>query len=224
MKSSVTLNLLLVLILAVLIGAHWLVLPDPSRRNYEFLPDMVDSLAHDAQAPAPLIAGATLDLRPPTGSIARGYLPLEYPATPEGERLAGEELVNPIPDDDADALARGAAVYSTFCSVCHGGGGRGDGTATRRGVPPPPSLLAEKALRMSDGGMYHVISLGRGNMASYASQVERKDRWKAIRYIRTLQEAEEARKASEAQEIIEAQQETIEAQATPDSGEALEKP
>ena len=28
----------------IAIGLHWLVLPDPSRRNWEFLPEMVESV------------------------------------------------------------------------------------------------------------------------------------------------------------------------------------
>jgi len=42
---------------------------------------------------------------------------------------------------------------------------------------------------MREGQMYHVISLGQGNMASYASQVTRDDRWRAILHIRRLQAA-----------------------------------
>jgi hypothetical protein len=41
---------------------------------------------------------------------------------------------------------------------------------------------------MPDGQMYHLLTLGQKNMASYASQVERADRWKVIRHIRALQE------------------------------------
>ena len=189
MRGGVVLHLLLVLLLAGLIGLHWLVLPDHSRRNYEFLPDMVESVAHDSQTAVPALSdGSPIDLRPPEGSVARGYLPLEYPATPEGARRAGEELRNPFRSDDPDAVARGEFVFNTFCSVCHGGGGQGNGPVTRKGVPPPPPLLAENAVGMRDGRMYHVISQGQGNMAPYAAQVERMDRWRVILYIRSLQE------------------------------------
>ena len=188
MRGGVAINLLLLVVLAGLIAMHWFVLPDPSRRNYEFLPDMVESVPRDAQAPVPALAdGSTLDLRPPEGAIARGYPPLEYGATPEEALRAGEELRNPIQVDDADAVARGAFIFSSFCSVCHGPTGQGDGAATRRGVPPPPSLLLDHARQMRDGQMFHLISLGQGNMASYASQVERQDRWKAILHVRALQ-------------------------------------
>jgi mono/diheme cytochrome c family protein len=197
--SGTVRNLLLVLVLAGLIALHWAVLPDASQRNYEFLPDMVESVPRDAQAPVPALAdGQALDLRPPDGSIARGYLPLGYAATPEEALRAGAELHSPFAADDVDALTRGEFIYTNFCTVCHGPSGAGDGPVTRRGVPPPPSLLMPHALEMRDGQMFHVISMGQGNMAAYASQVERLDRWKAIRYVRSLQAAPPADMAAAA--------------------------
>ncbi|HNA07430.1 MAG TPA: cytochrome c, partial [Leptospiraceae bacterium] len=41
----------------------------------------------------------------------------------------------------------------------------------------------------------HIITMGRGLMASYAAQIEPDDRWKIILYIRKLQEAEQKAKA-----------------------------
>ena len=85
------------------------VFPDPTRRNYEFFPNMVESVAHDSQTPPlELDDGIIIDRRVPSGSVARGYLPLPFPATPEGALLAGQALQNPIPDDDGEALTRGA--------------------------------------------------------------------------------------------------------------------
>ena len=183
-------NFALLVVMGCLVALHWVILPDPSRRNFEFLPDMMFSLARDAQTPVTVAAaGVPLDLRPPQGTIARGYMPLTYPATPEGALQAGEELHNPFAADDVDAVTRGEEVFNTFCSVCHGVAGQGDGTVAKRGVPPPPSLLLEHALNMAEGQMYHVISLGQGNMASYASQVTRDDRWRAIIHVRRLQAA-----------------------------------
>lgn len=89
---------------------------------------------------------------------------------------------------------RGAYLFANFCQTCHGATGAGDGPVTKRGMPPPPSLLAEKALQMKDGQMFHVQTYGQGNMASYASQVSAEDRWLAIMHIRTLQEPAVARK------------------------------
>ena len=106
-------------------------------------------------------------------------------------------------------MARGARVYATFCVPCHGVSGKGDGLVALRGFPPPASLMAEKAVNMEDGQMFHVLSFGQGNMASYAAQIPREDRWKVILYVRSLQEqstqetvtVEESPAASAAAEI-----------------------
>lgn len=45
---------------------------------------------------------------------------------------------------------------------------------------------------MKDGQMFHVVTYGFGNMPSYAVQVSREDRWKAILHIRDLQRKEAA--------------------------------
>jgi mono/diheme cytochrome c family protein len=183
-------NLVLAAILLVLVAAHWALPSDPTQRNFHYFPNMVDSLAHEAQAPVPDVAETfVIDLRAPEGSVARGNLPDLFEATPEDALRAGVELMSPIPGDDVDAVARGAFIFATFCSTCHGAAGMGDGPATSRGVPPPPSLFAERAMNMADGQMYHVVTHGQGNMASYASQVEREDRWKVVSYIRQMQGA-----------------------------------
>ncbi len=190
MSGGRVLVVVLALILASLMGLHWLILPDHDRRNYEFLPDMVESVARDAQSPSLVLDDGTIvDRRVPPGSVARGYLPLSFQATPEGALLAGQTLKNPVAVDDVEAIARGAFVFNTFCVVCHGPAGLGDGPVTKRGVPPPPSLMLDNAANMTDGQMYHVITLGQKNMSSYASQVSQEDRWKVIRFIRTLQES-----------------------------------
>ncbi len=190
MSGSRIVVVALALCLVTLIAVQWLILPDPNRRNYEFFPNMVESVARDAQNSALVLDdGTVVDRRVPPGSVARGYLPLSFPATPEGALLAGQTLTNPIAADDWEAIARGAFVFDTFCAVCHGPKGLGDGPVTKRGVPPPPSFMLDNAVDMADGQMYHVITLGQKNMASYASQVSRGDRWKVIRFIRKLQEA-----------------------------------
>ncbi len=190
MRASVRLNLVLFVVLAVLVAAHWAMPSDPTQRNFHFFPNMVDSLAHEAQAPAPVLAsGFQLDLQPPAGSVARGYLPLLYEATPEDALRAGAELQSPNAADDAAAVERGRFVFATFCATCHGPAGEGDGPVTRRGVPPPPSLLLPHALELADGQLYHISTFGQGNMAGYASQVGRDDRWHAVSFIRTLQAA-----------------------------------
>ena len=63
------------------------------------------------------------------------------------------------------------------------------GPVTQRGVPPPPSLLAPHAVQIKDGQLFHILTYGQNNMASYASQLSRDDRWNVIVYVRSLQAA-----------------------------------
>jgi mono/diheme cytochrome c family protein len=96
-------------------------------------------------------------------------------------------LENPLAPDDAAALKRGREIYTTMCVVCHDAGGNGQGLVVQRGMLPPPSLHGARAKGIQDGEMFHILSFGQGNMASFAAQIEPDDRWKVIRYVRELQ-------------------------------------
>jgi mono/diheme cytochrome c family protein len=173
--------------LLIVVVLSWGLGDDRSRPNDEMMPEMVHSVPYDSYAPNPIFAdGATLQ-RPESGTIARGQMPLHYRATPEDAVRAGEELTNPIPADDARARQRGPVLFSQYCQVCHGPAGQGDGPVAKRGIPPPPPLTADKARLMKDGQMFHVLSYGQGNMASYAAQLSREDRWHLILHVRELQ-------------------------------------
>jgi mono/diheme cytochrome c family protein len=187
------------------IGGHLALPDDPSKRAMVFAPEMMDSGAYEAQDPNPNFSdGKTLQALP-EGTIARGHLPFVrgdglLDGTTEWEKLSEDQRAgwNALgaeqpweslkPGDKARILQRGAYVFQTFCQPCHGAGGTGDGVVVKRGGPPPKSFLAPDIRALSDGQMFRSITYGKGNMAPYASQVEREDRWKAIRYIRSLQQ------------------------------------
>ncbi len=192
------LNWMLLIVLVALAGLTLAMERDSSKPNFEIMPDMAHSVPYDSFAPNPnFYDGKTL--QPPIpGTIARGEQPLYYNATPEDAIRAGEELHNPCSATDEAALARGAKVFAVYCAPCHGGAGRGDGLVAQRGFPPPPSFHADRALTMKDGQMFHVVTYGFGNMPSYAAQVSREDRWKAILHIRDLQRKEAAAAQSQA--------------------------
>ena len=50
----------------------------------------------------------------------------------------------------ADTLAQGHALYSTFCFVCHGEHGKGDGPLIPR-IPNPPAVLVASRARHGSG-------------------------------------------------------------------------
>jgi mono/diheme cytochrome c family protein len=185
--GRVVLNGFLCLAVIVSVGASWIFSSDPTRPNFEFLPQMAHSARYNAFAPNPNFADGSTLQRPEPGTIARGSLPLRYAATPQDALRAGEELKSPLDPSNVRARERGAFVFANFCAVCHGAGATGNGTVAQRGYPPPPSLLVEHALKMKDGQIFHVLTYGQNNMPSYASQLSREDRWNVIVYARTMQ-------------------------------------
>lgn len=187
MTGRLVLNGVLAMVLAVIVTAGWLLRANSARPNFEFMPDMAHSARYNAYSANPVLAtGETLQA-PAPGSIPRGDPPLHYAATPQDALRAGEELVNPVPLNSANARQRGATVFANFCAECHGADGRGMGPVAQRGFPPPPSLFAPRALGLKDGQMFHILTYGQNNMPSYAGQISRQDRWNVIVYLRSLQ-------------------------------------
>jgi mono/diheme cytochrome c family protein len=183
----VKLNLFLGFALTLAVAGGFLVRTQPARPNWEFFPDMVRTASYEAySANTNFPDGKTLQ-EPPPNTIARGYEGVDYQATDVDAKRAGEELSNPFDFEDLAAFTRGAFVYRNWCLPCHGATGRGDGQVAMRGFPAPPPLNNAKTLNMRDGQMFHILTYGQKNMPSYASQVSRDDRWKAILYVRSLQ-------------------------------------
>lgn len=186
MPGRAVLNLFLLAALAFTVALNYAFRPDPSRPNLEYFPDMAHSPRYNAYSPNPNFADGKTLREPPAGAIARGWMPLHYAATPQDALRAGQELVSPVASDER-VLERGRKVWADFCQTCHGPAGLGDGPVVQRGYPAPPSLLAEKALKMKDGQMFHILTYGQNNMPPYAAQVSREDRWAVIAYVRSLQ-------------------------------------
>jgi mono/diheme cytochrome c family protein len=182
------LNLVLGAGLALLLGLNWWSRPDPGMPGLEFAPQMAHSARYAAFAQNPNFPDGQTLRAPEPDTIARGQSPLHYAPTPADAVRAGLELQNPISSADSAALARGATLFAGFCGPCHGATAHGDGVVVRRGFPPPPSLLETHAIGLRDGQMFHILTYGQGNMASYASQLARDDRWKVVVNIRSLQQ------------------------------------
>ncbi len=153
------------------------------RRAYEYMPDMARDPAYKAFAPnAATRDGLTLQ-HPVAGTIPRGYHPFHYgPGEQEAER-AGLELKDPY-HPTARNLEEGKALFETYCAVCHGAQGRGDGPISSK-IPPPPSYRSDRLMQFAPGHIFHVITLGSGKMPSYAAQLSTDERWKIVTYVYT---------------------------------------
>lgn len=143
--------------------------------NAIYMPDMVYSPAFKAQKEGGM-------RMPVKGTIPQDFQP--YPYGKDGE-AAGLKLKNPLKPTQA-ILKRGQHIFNTYCIVCHGPAGEGDGSIIPK-FPRPPSLQSEKVSKWPDGRIYHVITAGQNLMPSYASQISSGDRWAVIHYVRALQ-------------------------------------
>jgi mono/diheme cytochrome c family protein len=157
--------------------------------GWDYFPDMFYSTAYESFSKNPNFENGMTMRLPVPGTVPRGFIPFDYTTDAASRTQAGIDLVNPfIPD--AEVVARGKEVYTTFCIGCHGIRGEGDGNLYTSGLYPvkPRSLLAENALKLRDGEIFHSITLGFGSMGAHGSQIKPDDRWKLVTYIRKLQE------------------------------------
>jgi mono/diheme cytochrome c family protein len=153
------------------------------RRAYEYMPDMARDPAYKAFAPNPVTRDGLTLQHPVAGTIPRGYHPFHYgPGEQEAVR-AGLELKDPY-KPTARNLEEGKALFETYCAVCHGLQGRGDGPISSK-IPPPPSYHSDRLMQFAHGHIFHVITLGTGKMPSYAAQLSADERWKIVTYVYT---------------------------------------
>jgi mono/diheme cytochrome c family protein len=149
------------------------------------MPDMAYSPAYGSFAPNPATRDGKTLQAPVAGTIPRGFPPFRYGATPEEAARAGVELTNPLPAT-AETLDRGRRLYETFCFVCHGPEGKGDGPLVPK-IPNPPSYTSARVKEMPAGRLYHVITRGSGRMTSYAVSITPEDRWRIVHHVQSLQ-------------------------------------
>ena len=161
---------------AALVLAVTLVACKHEAPNVIYMPDMVYSPALKAQKEGSM-------RMPVPGTVSRDFVAYKY----RDIEVAGHENKNPL-RPTLTVLKRGQQIFNTFCIVCHGPNGEGDGSIVPK-YPRPPSLQSDKIRGYADGNIFHVISLGQNLMPSYASQISQKDRWAAIHYVRALQRA-----------------------------------
>ena len=133
------------------------------------------------------------------GQSARPLVPGTMPSgfTRTNHRIDAAPSFDPNTDSlpfalTQEMLYRGRERYNIYCSACHAQTGDGNGIIVQRGFSKPPSYYESRLREAPLGHFYDVITNGFGAMASYAVQVEPKDRWAIAAYIRTLQASRSA--------------------------------
>jgi mono/diheme cytochrome c family protein len=122
-----------------------------------------------------------------------GWLPYRF--SKDSLAYAAKVLKNPF-DSSAAVLADGKVLYETYCKHCHGSKGEGDGKVAQgvtidgvqKGQVAGVANLRGDALKnISEGHIFHVITMGKGLMGSHGGQINPDERWKIAKYVKTLQ-------------------------------------
>jgi mono/diheme cytochrome c family protein len=92
-------------------------------------------------------------------------------------------------------------LYLINCAICHGPKLDGNGPLYKGGEGPfpakPATLVGDaKYEGMPEGQMFYSITYGKNLMGSYASQLNRTQRWMVIHYIKAQQAKGKAAAAS----------------------------
>ena len=138
--------------------------------------------------------------KPVDGTIKVGELfAYTLPNDSAGYAMSAQ-VKNPLPPLTRVDSAEAARLFNIYCAICHGAQGTANGPlATSGKIGGVANLALDQYVKMADGTMYHSILYGKNNMGSYASQLDRKQRWQLVQYIRTLQPKPAAAQAATAE-------------------------
>mgnify|MGYP000324083558 CR=1 FL=1 len=156
---------------------------DKRTPQLQYMPDMYESVPYNTDAENGLL-GEPVNLKPVAGTIARGgHAAYEYLDTNEGYELAKTNLKNPL-EATEENLANGKAMYTIYCTSCHGSKGDGNGYLSQAekflGIPN------YKDRDLTEGSIYHVLMHGKNLMGSHSSQLTYKERWQIVQYVEVL--------------------------------------
>jgi mono/diheme cytochrome c family protein len=156
-----------------------------SSTGWDYMPGMYYSDAYESYSPNPNFSDSMTMRVPVQGTIPRGMLPFDWEKGEEERMEAGRELVNPLTASGENLIA-GKAAYEIFCISCHGSAGDGKGFlfTSKRYPYPPASLVSDKVRGLTDGEIYHTITVGYGIMGAHGGMIAPDERWMITLYMR----------------------------------------
>lgn len=187
------------IIAGCVVAAITLVSCDDVRRSpgRAYMPDMADSRAYETYAPAQerlkasgVQGEAHYSGRPVEGTIARGeMIPIKLKNDSIGYAMAAG-IKNPLAPGSIN-MKEAERLYLVNCGICHGAKLDGNGPLFNGGDGPytaaPKNFMDPTMKAMTEGTMFHAVTFGKGQMGSYASQLNTKQRWEVIAYVKSKQ-------------------------------------
>jgi mono/diheme cytochrome c family protein len=161
-----------------------------------YMPDMAYSRAYETYSTSPVFVDGQTNREPVSGTVKRGdaypfHITIDKPGD-TANYYASRAVKNPLPAMNADDLKEAERLYLINCGICHGAKLDGNGPLYNGGDGPypakPATLVGDaKYESMPEGQMYYSTTYGKNLMGSYASQLQPKQRWMVIAYIKSKQ-------------------------------------
>ena len=196
MKKLVVLSVVVLTMTAIFTGCSDDIRRDPGK---VYMPDMGYSRAYETyatteeQKAALLKQGIHFSNTPVPGTIKRDellpFLILKDQPGDSAGYVASKQVKSPLISMDTVEAER---LYLVNCAICHGPKLDGNGPLYKGGdgpFPSAPAQLVGKAQyeNMPEGQMFYSVTYGKNKMGSYASQLNTKQRWMVIAYIKSKQ-------------------------------------
>ncbi|MND67277.1 Cytochrome c [compost metagenome] len=154
-----------------------------SAPNYQYFPNMYESVAYEPYSEAKIFKGGKEGQLPVEGTINRGFEPYEYENSTAGYELAKANLKSPLTEEEKNS-GKGKELFEIYCISCHGATGNGKGKLVERekflGVP------SYKDREITEGSIFHVETYGLNAMGSHANQLSAHERWLVADYVLKL--------------------------------------
>jgi mono/diheme cytochrome c family protein len=165
-----------------------------------YMPDMAYSRAYETYADHSNLEkeGINYTALPVEGTIARGdlpHFPIAMDKAPDTVNyVASKAIVNPLSTMSDEEKKEAERLYLVNCGICHGPKLDGNGPLWKDGNGPYPSapknLVGDPVVsKMPEGQMFYSVTYGKNNMGSYASQLNTRQRWMVIAYVKSQQNA-----------------------------------
>lgn len=157
-----------------------------------YMPDMTYSRAYETYSENPLFEDNQTNRTPVAGTIAKGQmLPFRLEEDAPGDTTnfgKARFISNPLAPLDSADKKEAERLYLIYCGICHGTKLDGNGPLWNNGdgaYPAAPKDLTDPVIgAQGDGQLFYTITYGRNKMGSYASQLNIKQRWMVVHYLK----------------------------------------
>ncbi|MCO5238511.1 MAG: cytochrome c [Chitinophagaceae bacterium] len=165
------------------------------RPGATYMPDMAYSRAYETNSENDIFPDKQTNRTPVPGTITRDQLlPFRIEKDKGGDTTnfaKARTVQNPLPALNESEMKEAERLYLVYCGICHGSKLDGNGPLWKDGDGPypaaPKNLLDASVVSQGDGQLFYTITYGKNKMGSYASQLNPKQRWMVIDYLREKQ-------------------------------------